>query len=290
MKLLLFTLISRLLSLRENTTPRLAKVVSLYLANALVLSICAQVTHIALPSLSVAQSQIFSGISIVVPPDSFPDPLFSPISEGIAIDRDFLPEIFNFEAQVQGKVGSIQFDLNDGEIRRFENVAPYTLFGDNPSGPFVGRNLPNGEHIITVTAYSGRQGQGEILGTYSVSFSIYSEAFSELSFSFINPTTGVPFTGLERVSPGALVSLAELPSVIGIEAVAPPAVGSVLFLINGVQARIESIRPFSLFGDNGGIHIGGQLTSGASLLEARFYSGPSGSGQLIQSASLNILR
>ncbi|MET7030280.1 PKD domain-containing protein [Sediminicola luteus] len=69
-------------------------------------------------------------------------------------------------------VGSVQLTLS-GTVNntRTENVAPYTLFGDN-SGNYSGVPFPLGNYTISATAYSGSNQSGTNLGTLTISFSV----------------------------------------------------------------------------------------------------------------------
>lgn len=71
-------------------------------------------------------------------------------------------------------VGSVFLSLS-GPVNatRTENGAPYTLFGDN-NGDFTGRLLPNGNYILSATAYSGANRTGTIGPTSTITFQISS--------------------------------------------------------------------------------------------------------------------
>lgn len=71
-------------------------------------------------------------------------------------------------------VGSVFLSLS-GPVNatRTENGAPYALFGDN-NGDFSGRLLPNGNYILSATAYSGANRTGTIGPTSTITFQISS--------------------------------------------------------------------------------------------------------------------
>lgn len=71
-------------------------------------------------------------------------------------------------------VGSVFISLS-GPVNatRTENGAPYALFGDN-NGDFTGRLLPNGNYILSATAYSGANRTGTIGTTSTINFQISS--------------------------------------------------------------------------------------------------------------------
>jgi len=68
-------------------------------------------------------------------------------------------------------VESVTFDLNDGAFTKTENFVPYALYGD-ANGDYHGQEIPEGPHILEVTAHSENNGGGEILATLTVSFEI----------------------------------------------------------------------------------------------------------------------
>jgi hypothetical protein len=81
----------------------------------------------------------------------------------------------NFKANTNPPlVGSVFLSLS-GPVNatRTENGAPYALFGDN-NGDFNGRTLPNGNYILSATAYSSANRTGTIGTTSTITFQISS--------------------------------------------------------------------------------------------------------------------
>lgn len=69
-------------------------------------------------------------------------------------------------------IGSVKLEL-DGKYVKIENVAPYALFGDNGKGNFFGgAQLADGNHTITLTTYSGKNGKGSVLEEVAVNFEV----------------------------------------------------------------------------------------------------------------------
>jgi len=69
-------------------------------------------------------------------------------------------------------IGSMKLEL-DGKYSKIESVAPYALFGDNAEGNFFGgKELDDGMHFATLTAYSGKNGKGSVLEKVTVNFEI----------------------------------------------------------------------------------------------------------------------
>ncbi|MEO0802619.1 MAG: malectin domain-containing carbohydrate-binding protein [Cyanobacteria bacterium J06642_2] len=77
-------------------------------------------------------------------------------------------------SDLSGQVESMFFDLNDGLVTRIENVAPYALFGD-AAGDFNGGELPLGSNTLEIDVYSQDGLQGELLGTFTNSFTIIND-------------------------------------------------------------------------------------------------------------------
>ncbi|MEL6370544.1 MAG: DUF5060 domain-containing protein [Pseudomonadota bacterium] len=68
----------------------------------------------------------------------------------------------------------------DGSVRlsydgtsRVENVEPYALFGDDTDGDFFGgTDFGAGNHSVEITVYEGKNGNGSVLGSFAVDFTI----------------------------------------------------------------------------------------------------------------------
>ncbi|MGK7911681.1 MAG: cadherin repeat domain-containing protein [Synechococcus sp.] len=73
---------------------------------------------------------------------------------------------------MSGNVGSMVLNLNDGQVRRTESVAPYSLFGDNGGDFFSGRGIPAGKHKVEFSLFSQRKGTGKQLGIHTFKFEI----------------------------------------------------------------------------------------------------------------------
>ena len=71
-----------------------------------------------------------------------------------------------------GQVQSIELDLNNGQATRTENVSPYALFGDTNGNFFTGSGLPQGANQIEFELYSQKRGNGLLLDTVVVDFTL----------------------------------------------------------------------------------------------------------------------
>jgi hypothetical protein len=98
-------------------------------------------------------------------------PLFQ-VTDGMVLNLDVLPPNLNVRADtVPPQVGSVGYEYN-GDIGRTENIAPYSLGGDDGTGDFVAMDLPEGEHVVTATAYEGENGSGVRGGSTTVRFTV----------------------------------------------------------------------------------------------------------------------
>jgi hypothetical protein len=98
-------------------------------------------------------------------------PLFE-VTDGMVLNLDALPPNLNVRADtVPPQVGSVGYEYN-GDIGRTENIAPYSLGGDDGTGDFIAMDLPLGEHVVTATAYEGENGSGVRGGSTTVRFSV----------------------------------------------------------------------------------------------------------------------
>lgn len=81
----------------------------------------------------------------------------------------------NIQAVTSGSgIGSVKFGLDNNTNFRNEGVAPYALGGDMNGGDYLNcTELGLGPHNVTATLFSGGGGTGSILGTRTVTFTIY---------------------------------------------------------------------------------------------------------------------
>ena len=194
------------------------------------------------------------------------------------------------------EVGSVQMTLTGPtQFSTTENIAPYSLFGDNLStGELYGRYLRPGQYSLTATPFSERGLNGNEGTPLSINFEIIDLSIGGLTL--IDADTD------EQILPigeSTLLFLDSLPQNINIQAsTSPKTVGSVVFEIirNRNQEllfrKVESFSPYALFGDDprGDFNAGSLmpfLTQGSSLrIKATPYSEPGGKG--IAGRTLNL--
>jgi parallel beta-helix repeat protein len=75
------------------------------------------------------------------------------------------------------EVGSVKLDLA-GVAQIIENTAPYALFGDEDGVFYPGAALAAGDYQMVLTAYSGEEGGGSVLGSDTISFSVVDQVVS----------------------------------------------------------------------------------------------------------------
>ena len=74
-------------------------------------------------------------------------------------------------------VGSVVLSLSGPKtVSRTENVAPYSLWGDDMRGTLHGGTLPAGTYTLSATAYAESGASGTTLGTLTVSFEVLAPA------------------------------------------------------------------------------------------------------------------
>ncbi len=95
---------------------------------------------------------------------------------------DELPAQLNVRVETNtSAIGSVTFSLNN--TNRTENVAPYSVFGDN-GGNFNGGTFPIGDNYIEAKAYSGSNGTGSYLNGIYVPFRVRASRNARLAADY----------------------------------------------------------------------------------------------------------
>jgi|GEM_PF-883006 len=191
-------------------------------------------------------------IAIVIPED--------PIADGDDI-------IVEADAQdVDGTIIKVEFYINDEKVGE-DLTAPYTYTIEKSYGWY---NV-----WARVTDNSGAVTRSD---------SRYFESrLSSDRFTLVDATSdedifGIEYNSVIRMFPTRKINIRYNP-------VGNP--GSVVFTVDNVQHRIESVAPFALGGDNNGdYHPVTNLRMGNHWLTAQEYSGSNGTGQLLYTRSL----
>lgn len=100
------------------------------------------------------------------------------------------------DSAFSGQARSAFLDLNEGQITKTENLAPYALFGDSKGDFFTGKPLPSGENTLSIDIYSKKRLKGDRLGTVSVDFEIVDDISTGADTETDSPTSDdEPSTG-----------------------------------------------------------------------------------------------
>lgn len=111
--------------------------------------------------------------------DADTDEIIFELSDGAALSADDLAarsvsvyvDVADNNPQA-GDIGSVLLDFQNGQAVRTENVAPYSLFGDDSGDFFGGLDLGTDRYSFEIEAYSGRNGSGTLLETLSWQFDV----------------------------------------------------------------------------------------------------------------------
>jgi len=107
------------------------------------------------------------------------------LSNGVSLSSSKTQKI-NIRANVPSAAKSVHFKLSGAQTEeRYENVAPYALFGDI-EGDYYAANLSNGSYTLKVSAYSDTNGTGVLVAEENISFSVGSIS-NKTAYAFPNP-------------------------------------------------------------------------------------------------------
>lgn len=112
--------------------------------------------------------------------DADTDELITSIDNGAIIhtsdiaDRNLtIAAVVTPDSAFLNKVGSITFNLNDGQLTKTESIEPYAIFGDNPRGDLNGGSLTLQEdNQISLNVFDKRNGRGDLLGNVTLNFKV----------------------------------------------------------------------------------------------------------------------
>jgi len=104
--------------------------------------------------------------------DAEADTDIMPLTDDAIIDLNTLPtSLLNIRVDVSDVVGSVKFDVNEGEITRTEKQAPYSLIGDT-DGDYDTWRPDSTSYTLTVTLYQDADGQEPLGEPLTLSFTI----------------------------------------------------------------------------------------------------------------------
>ena len=252
-----------------------------------------------------------TGLKIVlaaVDPDT--DEVLTRVEQNSMLDADmFGASGLNLKANVYGEgmeaIRSVRVTLDNGESH-LETIRPYAFFGDK-SGDYFGGGLSAGSHSVTIEAFTNRAGTGDPVMTQSFDFEASGDigdpnapmptqdeslTSNDLTvvLALVDPATDEV---LYRIKPGDSIDPADLPNgelalkanVIG-EGMA--SVETVRIVIDGEVERIDSARPYAVFGDEAGDFLAGALTAGQHNIVVEAYATAEAEGQPMVSGSFDV--
>lgn len=198
--------------------------------------------------------------------DAVTDQTIQVLGENDVVNLAELPhKQINIEAIISDTsgTGSLVFELN-GAVFRTENVAPYALAGDNPTGDFKNWNPAPGEYHLVITPYSGKNGAGSRGVPFEQSFIVTDVNFGITHFTLVHADTDQDLVNIiarphpqshQKIYPDVIdLSGIEDPHQLNIRAnTIPPVVDQVNFWDFDIEYhRVEKVAPYALFGDNNG--------------------------------------
>jgi hypothetical protein len=199
--------------------------------------------------------------------DAASDTAAATLTDGAKVAPGVVPSQRTIDVAFDEPVGSIRIDLVDGTgapvASALESIGPYSLTGDAqgdynpPSFAF-----PDGRYGLTVTAYSGARGTGDVLGTDTIGFLVDDPDFI---VTLVDASTDqVAATLADGVTVGADVDPDQ--RTFEVDYVGPGAEESVFIRLFSaeddvftdddiVAGRVESLAPYTLFGDRNGDYL-----------------------------------
>ena len=174
------------------------------------------------------------------------------IQEGDKIDIDQIgTNNLSIRAELQGnRAGSILLELKGKSLShtKVENLAPYALFGGEPSSNYYGRSFCPGNYTIEATPYLGSNQTKTPGNTTSLSFQLIGSTLKVESLTLVNPGTNKDISDFTN----QMTLLVSEP--ISIRANVGECVESVRFIVrndmqNIVLDQVENIAPYALLGD-----------------------------------------
>lgn len=145
----------------------------------------------ALPTVAVQKPITFTLINADT---DMPVAGYSPMVEGAVIDFAKVgTRNLSIKADVPMMgVGSVRFSLDANEWFKTENVAPYSIVGDDGNGNYMSWTPSLGGHKLTATVYSQTNTGGSVLGAQSINFSVVDGVVSVPTATPIRTATPTP--------------------------------------------------------------------------------------------------
>ena len=156
---------------------------------------------------------------------------------------------FSIRAETSGQTfSSILLELNSNtglNHKQTENLAPYALFGGEPSTNYYGRMFPQGQYTIKATSYQEPNLQGVASPSLEINFFVKDKVINDLIWVDAKSNQEI-----DKITPGIIFPCLKKASIL---ARVNPEVQSVRFVFNtptGTIDRIENHFPFTLLGED----------------------------------------
>ncbi len=197
----------------------------------------------------------------------------------VQFDAASIPAV-TFQAKTEGsQVRSVLLQLEGPlEFRNVENLAPFTLFG-NQGDLFSGRVLPPGDYTISAQAFTEQNAGGTAGLPLEISFRVLPPPRID-SILLINAFANARVRPIEL---GDTLDIAETGRSINFEVLVKQA-NSVSFRLENsqgeiIEERVESILPYALFGDSPrGVFVPWEAIPGHYLLSLQAFGEKLASG------------
>ena len=213
-----------------------------------------------------------AGFTLVDAQGGAPDADLQTIEDGSVLDLSSVRGVVNIRADLDADapdIGSVYLELaGPAPVRRIENEAAYTLFGDDEGVDYLGGMLPNGDYVLTAVAYGERRGGGDAYPARLVRFTVtggFDPGTSPVAgFTLVDAEGGAPDDDIEAVGDGSVLTLGSAQSWFNIRAdmTARVDVGSVRLVLTGPMTvtRVENGgSAYALFGDDSAGDYEGRL-------------------------------
>ncbi len=199
------------------------------------------------------------------------------LENGETVDASDFPRGTEFSVSVefQGRIGSVNFELNGNEDFRTENAAPFTVAGDFESD-FFAAPLQEGLNNIVATAFARDDARGRQLGRRDIAFNFIPRP---VNFFLINATTNEVIGALEN---GTTVDASDFPrgTEFNVSVEFQGRIGSVRFGLNGNEDfRTENAAPFTVAGDFESDFFAAPLQEGSNTVTATAFARDDSAGR-----------
>ena len=228
---------------------------------------------------------LVSGFTLVDARDAAPDPDLGPIADGATVDVGPADGQVSIRADLwsPAAAGSVRLELSGPvSATRVENTdsLPLALFGDDGGGDYTVGWLPDGAYALTATPYAEPEARGDALPARTVTFTVTgfdASASKVTGLMLVDARDAAPDPDLGLIEAGATLNLSGVGGRVNVRAemaASAEGVGSVHLELRGPHSRARTENadgPYTLFGENAGDYVEGELFAGSYTLTATPY-------------------